>query len=131
MTQNRKDSLISVKQARAIPHIIKAKSIEAGCRDAGISKTLFYQWLKKSQPFAQEYKRQRDMLFDEAMSSLQASIGKAVDTLTGLLDSNSESLRRAVANDILGHIFKIKELQDLEDRLESIERIVLERKTYR
>jgi hypothetical protein len=72
-----------------------------------------------------------DILIDEAMESLKASIAKAVGTLTGLLDSQSETLRRAVSNDILGHIFKIKELQDIEDRLESIERIVLERRTYR
>ena len=130
MTQNRKDSSISVKQSRAIPRILRAKSVEAGCLDAGISKTLFYQWLKKPE-FAREYKRQRDVLIEEAMESLKASVGKSVDTLTKLLDSASESLRRAVANDILGHIFKIKELQDIESRLDSVERIVMERKIYR
>jgi hypothetical protein len=130
MTQNRKDLLISVKQARSIPRILRAKSVEAGCVDAGISKTLFYQWLKKPE-FAKEYKRQRDVLIDEAMESLKACVGKAVDTLTKLLDSASESLRRAVANDILTHIMKMKELQDMESRLDSIERIVMERKLYR
>ena len=130
MTQNRKDSSITVKQARVIPCILKAKSVEAGCLDAGISKTLSYQWLKKTE-FVKEYKRQRDILVDEAMESLKASIGKVVDTLTGLLDSNSESLRRSVANDILTHIMKMKELQDIETRLESVERVMMERKIYR
>jgi hypothetical protein len=130
MTQNRKDLLISVKQARSIPRILRAKSVEAGCLDAGISKTLFYQWLRKPE-FAREYKRQRDVLINEAMESLKASVGKAVDTLTGLLETKSESLRRAVANDILTHIMKMKELQDMESRLDSIERIVMERKLYR
>jgi hypothetical protein len=130
MTQNSKVMSLSVKQAKAIPRVLMAKSIEAGCQNAGISKQLFYQWLKKPE-FAQEYKRQRDIFINEAMESLKASVSKAVNTLTGLLDSESETLRRAVSNDILGRIFKIKELQDLEDRLGSIERIVLERRTYR
>lgn len=129
MTQNRKDSLISVKQAKTIPHILRAKNVEAGCLDAGISKTLFYQWLKEPE-FAREYERQRGVLIDEAMESLKASVGKAVNTLTGLLDSSSESMRRSVSNDILNHIMKMKELQDMEARLRSLERVVLERKTF-
>jgi len=36
MTQNSKATSVSVKQARAIPRILKAKSVEAGCKDAGI-----------------------------------------------------------------------------------------------
>jgi ABC-type transporter Mla subunit MlaD len=120
-----------VRQAKAIPIILQARSIEAGCAQAGLSKARFYKWLKESEEFAKAYKQQRDVLIDEAMESLKASIAKAVDTLTGLLDSNNESLRRAVANDILTHIMKMRELQDIESRLESIERVVLERKTYR
>jgi hypothetical protein len=46
-----------------------------------------------------------------------------------LLDSSSESMRRSVSNDILNHIMKMKELQDIEARLRSVEKVVLERKT--
>ena len=130
MSQNRSVSSLTVRQAKAIPIILKARNIETGCTQAGISKARFYKWLKESEEFAKAYKQQRGVLIDEAMESLKASVSKAVDTLTGLLDSESETLRRAVSNDILGHIFKIRELQDIEERLESIERIVLERKTY-
>lgn len=131
MSQDRSVSSLTVRQAKAIPIILQARSIEAGCAQAGLSKARFYKWLKESEEFAKAYKQQRDVLIDEAMESLKASIAKAVDTLTGLLDSNNESLRRAVANDILTHIMKMRELQDIESRLESIERVVLERKTYR
>lgn len=120
MPKNRQYSAISVKQARAIPHILEAKSIEAGCAAAGISKTLFYQWLKVPE-FEKEYKRQRNILIDEAMESLKASATKAVDSLTSLLDTDSESLKRSVANDILGHILKIREMQDIEERLARLE----------
>jgi hypothetical protein len=56
---------------------------------------------------------------------------KAVITLEKLLNAESEAVRRAAANDILGHILKYRELTEFEDRLETVEKIVLERKTYR
>ena len=130
MTQNSELPSITVKQARAIPVIIRARSVEAGCAEVGISKTLFYQWLKKPE-FAEEYRRHREVLVNEAMESLKGSVSKAVDTLTALLDTENESLRRTVANDILNHVLKIREMQDIEARIDSIERVVLERKVYK
>ncbi|MHB8111032.1 MAG: hypothetical protein ACYDHW_13490 [Syntrophorhabdaceae bacterium] len=41
--------------------------------------------------------------------------------LTGLLDAESESLKRAVSNDILNHVIKIREIQDIEERLSKLE----------
>jgi hypothetical protein len=120
MSQNSKDSTISVRQARAIPIILQARSIEAGCAQARISKTLFYQWLKGAD-FVEEYKRQRDVLVNEAMESIKASLNKAVSTLTGLLDTDNESLRRMVSNDILNHFSKFREMEDIENRLARLE----------
>jgi len=71
------------------------------------------------------------VLVNEAMESLKESVSKAVDTLTALLDTENEGLRRAVANDILNHVLKIREMQDIEARIDSIERVVLERKVYK
>ena len=126
MTQNSEVPSITVKQARAIPVIIRARSIEAGCAEVGISKTLFYQWLKKPD-FAEEYRRHRDVLVNEAMESLKESVGRAVDSLTALLDTDNESLRRALSNDILNHVLKIKEMQEVENRLSKLEQLMEER----
>ena len=126
MTQNSEVPSITVKQARAIPVIIRARSIEAGCAEVGISKTLFYQWLKKPD-FAEEYRRHRDVLVNEAMESLKESVGRAVDSLTALLDTDNESLRRALSNDILNHVLKIKEMQEVENRMSKPEQLMEER----
>jgi hypothetical protein len=58
MSQTRSVLSLTVRQAKAIPIILQARSIEAGCVQAGLSKARFYEWLKKPK-FAQEYKRQR------------------------------------------------------------------------
>ena len=126
MTKKSEVPSITVKQARAIPVIIRARSIEAGCAEVGISKTLFYQWLKKPD-FAEEYRRHRDVLVNEAMESLKESVGRAVDSLTALLDTDNESLRRALSNDILNHVLKIKEMQEVENRLSKPEQLMEER----
>ena len=126
MSRNSKVMSITVRQAKAIPVIIGAKSVEAGCSQAGVSKTLFYSWMK-TPDFADEYRRQRDVLVDEAMDSLRASLKKAVNTLTTLLDTDNESLRRAVSNDILNHVLKIKEMQEVENRLSKLEQLMEEK----
>ena len=35
------------KQINAIPLMLGARSIEEGCRDAGISRQTFYRWLRE------------------------------------------------------------------------------------
>ena len=124
---NRSDSSITVRQAKAIPEIVRARSIEEGCRKARVSKASYYAWCKDP-AFTREFRRQRDVLIDEAMENLKASVREAVGAVVGLLHSDNESIRRAASNDVLNFTLKIKELQDFEARLESIER-ALEDKT--
>jgi hypothetical protein len=56
---------------------------------------------------------------------------KAANTLVSLLDEKGGELRRRTANDLIGHVLKARELEELEERLEQVERVVLERKTYK
>jgi hypothetical protein len=53
---------------------------------------------------------------------LTQSLTKATETLTGLLDHNDNRLKRLTANDIISHFLKHKELKDLEERIERIEK---------
>jgi hypothetical protein len=53
---------------------------------------------------------------------LTQSLTKAIETLTGLLDHNDDRLKRLTANDIISHFLKHKELRDLEERIERIEK---------
>ena len=39
---------LTPRQRRAIPLILAAKSIEIGCRSAGITRQTFYNWLPPS-----------------------------------------------------------------------------------
>ncbi len=56
---------------------------------------------------------------------------KAVDKLETLLNSESEEIARKAANSIIEYSLKWAESDDLESRLDEVESLVLQRKTYR
>ena len=59
----------------------------------------------------------------EALDTLRQNVTRAVDTLARLLgETESETLQRLIANDIISHTLRAKELQDLEKRIEILER---------
>ncbi len=118
---------LSERQKKAIPFLVNSPTVEDGCRKARISRDTYYHWL--SDPlFKDELKRHRDQVIEEALNVMKANMTKAVNTLVDLLNTESEFLRRSVANDILGHVLKSKELEDIERRVEALERIVKEKR---
>lgn len=121
---------LNSKQLKAIPILIGCDTVERAAREAGISKNTIYTWMQQEE-FNKAVSTARKKLLDKAMNKLMNITMKAVITLEKLLDAESEAVRRAAANDVLGHILKYRELTEFEDRLETVEKIVLERKTYR
>lgn len=105
---------------KALPFLVAAPSEGEGCRQAQISRQTYYDWLKEP-AFKDELRRLRKAVVENALQILQAHTTKAVDTLVKLLDGNNPSLQRNVANDILQHVAKYKEMQEFEERLAILE----------
>lgn len=118
------------RQLKAIPILIGCDTVEDAARKVGISKNTLYAWMKL-EAFSKAISEARKKLLDKAMNKLMNISMKAVITLEKLLDAESEAVRRAAANDILGHVLKHREISEIEERLETVEKIVLERRTYR
>lgn len=114
---------LTERQMKAIPFLVASATIEEGCKRAKISRETYYQWVSHP-PFIEELRRQRDLVIGEAFGTLKANLTKAVDVLVGLLETKNENLKRFVANDILGHVLKAKELVEIEERLSAVERII-------
>ena len=118
---------MSERQRKAIPFLVNSPTVEGGCKAAKISRETYYQWL--SDPlFRDELREHRDKLIEDALNVMKANMTKAVNALVGLLNTKNEFLMRAVANDILGHVLKSKELEDIERRVEALERIIREKR---
>ena len=75
---------LTPRQRRAIPLILGARSIEEGCRGAGISPVTWYAWLKTG-GFKAEVDRQREAVISEALDGLKGSVRCAVE---GFLESS-------------------------------------------
>lgn len=115
------DGLLSRRQRRAIPHLVLAPTIEAGCRSAKISRTTLMVW-KRLPAFMRALRAAEDAASREALSNLQKVMLKASDTLASLLDSKEDWLRHRAAVDILVHGMKAREQLELEHRLAELER---------
>jgi len=124
--QNDKKPKLAGRQLKAIPLIVASTTYTEGCKKAKLNRTTFYEWLKIPE-FKAELERQRDEVASEAFGVLSQSLTKAVETLTGLLDTQDGRLKRLVCKDIIEHILKYKEVKDLEERLAAIEQRLGER----
>lgn len=118
------------RQLLAISHIINSASIEEASCKAKVSRSTLYKWLK-DETFKAELKRQRDEVVNDALDRLKGAIAKAVEELIKLTDAQREEVRRLACNDIITHTLKTLEIEDIEQRLEKVERIILEKRTYR
>lgn len=112
------------KQARskqkAIPFLLSCKDYSQASKEIGVSESQIFEWLKDPE-FKAELDSLRNEIIEEAVNILKSSTVKAVTALRDLLDSSNEVVRRGVANDILNHVVKFKELQEFENRLTALE----------
>lgn len=118
--QQNGEKTLSKKQRKAIPVVLAASSVSAGCERAGIDRSTWYQWLAEP-AFKAELEHQRDALAAEAFSCLSHGLQDAVETLTGLLGDSDKRLRRLAAKDVVSLFIQCKQTADLESRIEAIE----------
>ena len=125
---------LTKRQREAIPFLATSPTYAEGLKRAKVSKTTLYKWLKNPE-FTREIETQREGVVNEAFDTLKTNLTKAITTLVGLLDGKGNpELKRRVCNNIIDYVFKIRELKEykeMQERLEVVERIVLEKKTYR
>ncbi len=119
---------LSGKLERTILAVLDNRSIEEACRKAGISRTLYYRWLRDDPCFAGALRSRRDAAGAEALERLHGGLSIAVDVLVDLLASENEWVRRVAANDVISRFLKAKELGDLEERLGRLESAMANRK---
>jgi len=123
--------VLKERQIRALPIILGAKSLEEGCRQAKITSTTFRSWLNEYPEFKQAVDDGRRQVAGEAMQRLKSSMSMAIDRLIMLVDSESEEVARKSATSLLQFALELRENEEIEQRIQSIEKIVLERRSYR
>jgi hypothetical protein len=119
MSENVTD--LTDNQRRVIPFLVHSATVADACRKAKVAPKTVYLWLHECDAFREELRRRRNAVADAAFDGLKARIEEAVLTLGALLHGERDSIRRAAAKDILELAMRIKEVQELEERIQRLE----------
>jgi hypothetical protein len=117
-------------QRETLPHFIACKSIEAACRKAGISKQSYFRWIK-DENYRIQVEAARESLVEEALARLKFAVIDAAEVMADLTQDSEKWVRLRAAEQVLSLFFRAKEVEELSSRLESVERLVVERKTFK
>lgn len=114
---------LTPRQLKTIAALLECDSIEAVARKLKMSKATIYNWLKLDH-FKSKLDEERDGLFEQGLSVIKGSVGKAAAKLIELLDSKDEKSRRLAAKEVIAVALKIVEIRELEERLSKLEELV-------
>jgi len=117
---------LSGKQTKAIAVILQSRTITDGCRKAKISRETFYEWLR-NETFKAEFEGQRKEIIDFALHELKIASREAVEVLSGLLKSKKDSIKFRTATAIIENVLKSLELEDLNKRIEVLEKSIMKK----
>ena len=109
------------RQARALPMILSARTIEQGCKNVGISTRSFYNWMKQD-VFRNEYGKRHSSFVALALETLKGSAMEAAEKLSGMISTEEGALLRRVCRDTIDLNLKIRELDEIEGRLDALEK---------
>ena len=116
---------LTTRQKYSIPLILAARSIEEGCRMAGIAKRTWYNWMH-DEGFREAVTSEREALSSEALDRLKATLTAAVEGLSGLVDAEEKNIRLKACAEVIDYFLKLREIEDMERRLAALERAILE-----
>ena len=115
---------LTPRQKRSIPMVLGARSIEEGCRIAGITRQTWYNWMRE-EGFREEVCLRREVIISESLDRLKAAVTGAVEGLTTLVDAEESNIRLRACGNVLDYFMKARELEDMERRLIALERAIL------
>lgn len=113
------------KQELVIAALLECPTYAGAAAQAGVSEVTVWRWLQDTD-FAAAYREARTQVVDQAIAHLQKATGQAVSTLEAVMgDAEAPpSSRVAAAKTVLDLALKIRESEDLEARLLTLETLV-------
>jgi hypothetical protein len=112
--------LLTRRQSEVIPYFVGGGTIQDKCERAGISKQNFYQWIKLP-AFKEKLKQEESKVIAKTLSSVEESIQGAFLTLRSLLNKQNENVKARSADSLLNFGIRLKELEQVEQRLKCLE----------
>ena len=108
------------RQQAALPHIAASPSLSQGARSASIGRATLYRWLQDER-FRQALDSLRSEAADLARSELQGLMLKGILVLSQAMDDSSPDIRLRAARATLYLALKVKDIKEIQQRLELID----------
>lgn len=120
---------LNAKQEKALAALLSSPSIREASALAGLSERQVHRYLADP-AFAAEYQAARDEAFKRGLSSLQIGAQSAAAVMRRIVEdeANSPALRLGAAAKLISLAIKAREIQNVEARLDDMERRLEEAK---
>ena len=114
---------LSRKKEQAIAALLSQPSIVGAAKKVGIGEKTLFRWLQLDE-FQRAYKAARRQVIDQAIAQIQSVLSEAVQTLLSVMsdDATPATAKVSAARALLDIGFKVVEIEDLESRIEKIEK---------
>jgi transposase-like protein len=114
---------LSRKKEQAIASLLSQPSIGGAAKKVGIGEKTLFRWLQLDE-FKRAYKTARRQVIDQTIAQIQSVMSEAVQTLLSVMaDSTTPaSAKVSAARALLDIGFKVVEIEELENRIEKIEK---------
>lgn len=127
MTDN--GSKLSAKQQRALSALLTSKTVGEAALATGLGERTIYRWLTEP-AFRQALSAAEGVLIDAATRRLLQLQTAALDVFESLLAKDAEvsaSVQLRAATAATDYLLKLRELRDIEQRLQALEQRFTER----
>jgi hypothetical protein len=115
---------LNARQKKAILHLLSARTVKQAAKEAKVRLATLYKWMK-CPVFRTELERLRSEIVSDTVAQLKVHSLQAVTVLADLMNSSeSESIKRGCATDLLENTRSFIQLRDLETRLAMLEEAI-------
>jgi hypothetical protein len=111
---------LTARQKKLLTVLVGMTDLKAAANIAGVGRTTAHRWMKEPL-FLEELTRLRDRALTEALSTVKSYTAQAAEELAKLLHTGDERLRRQICNDIMSHSLRIREVENLDHRVQALE----------
>ena len=115
---------LSPRQQSALPTVVSSPTIAESARRAGVAESTLRRWLDEP-AFRKELDRQREEAYNLALKQVQALVPECLSIFAKVaVESADPALRLRAARYLLSYGMKVKEVDDLRERIRNLEQAV-------
>jgi hypothetical protein len=110
-------------QVQALAALLTEKDVKTAAAKAGCGETTLHRWLREDADFKAALHAAEAQLIDTAVRRLAVVAGDALDVLTTIMKNKrtAAGVRVRAATVVMEQLIKLRELNNLEERIAALE----------